>query len=405
MNRKYGLDSVRVALMVMVVIHHSILAYVPSGTGAQINDPSNFIWFEKLALYFDNFFMFTFFMLSGLFVIQGIHKKGSFGFIIDRFIRLLVPFAIVTLLINPIAQYYSYSYYYQLPIKFSSFFEFYKAVFGNGAAFQLWFLWVLFVFDILVLALFKLIGGNMKSNLVKVMKLFKNEVIFLLIMVVISYLIYSPLVDVLGNGFIMIANPFNVQLARIGVYFLYFLLGVLVGNVGLENTFWKQGRPLMKAILYLSASILFTVTLSYSLVYVTSGTITSPDDIKGIITLLKLMTILISLSVTVGLVYLSTLQQKKNEIISYLSKYSMGIYILHYVIVTVLQFYLVSVNVLPLFKGILVSFFGLFISAVLTMVLKKIPILNVIFGGRCSDERRWIYIVLTIVIIIFMVLT
>jgi surface polysaccharide O-acyltransferase-like enzyme len=405
MNRKYGLDSVRVALMVMVVIHHSILAYVPSGTGAQINDPSNFIWFEKMALYFDNFFMFTFFMLSGLFVIRGIHKKGSLGFIIDRFIRLMVPFGIVTLLINPIAQYYSYSYYYQLHINFSSFFEFYKAVFGDGAAFQLWFLWVLFVFDILVVVLFKLVGRNVNGNFKKGMKLFKNEFIFLLIMVVISYLLYSPLVDAVGNGFIMIADPFNLQLSRIGVYFLYFLVGVLVGNAGFENTFWRRGKPLLKAILYLSVSILFTVIMSYYLAYVTSGKITSSDDIKGIITLLKLLTILISFSVTVGLVYLSTLQQKKNEIVAYLSDYSMGIYILHYVVVTVLQFYLISVNVLPLFKGILVSFFGLINSAVMTMGLKKVPILNVIFGGRCREKNRWIYIVLTIVIIVFMVLT
>jgi len=33
--RNFGLDSIRVALMDIVVIHHSLLAYVASGKGAQ----------------------------------------------------------------------------------------------------------------------------------------------------------------------------------------------------------------------------------------------------------------------------------------------------------------------------------------------------------------------------------
>lgn len=403
LKRNYGLDYVRALLMIMVVVHHSILAYVPSGSGAQINDPSNFLGFGNVALYFDNFFMFTFFFLSGIFVLSGIRKRGSIGFIKDRFIRLMLPFAVGALLINPIAQYFSYCYYYKIQIELYSFIEFFKAVFGKGVAFHLWFLWVLFAFDLVVVIINGIFEKQIAKIVVNNIKVFEREFLFLIVMVVVGFLLYSPLADAVGNEFVMLIEPFNIQLSRIGVYFLYFVVGVLIGAVGVENTFLHHKKSVKKVAAYIGVSIILTSILSLLLSAVTSGKIVNGFIVTLIIGTLKSLTILISVTATVGFIFITMLILKKNSVVSFIAKFSFGTYVVHYMVVTILQFYLISINWLPFVKGVFVSVFGLLISFILAIGLNKIPIIRVAFGGQYNMKLSRLYVVFTIVALGLMV--
>ena len=129
------------------------------------------------------------------------------------------------------------------------------------------------MFDLLVVVFEKLVNKNMIRASINNFNLLRNGAVFRLVMVIIDFLLYSPLVDISGNGFIMIVDPLNVQLAKIGIYSIFFMAGVLIGGIGLENIFWGRRKHLQKYILYLSYSILFVAILSFSLTFFTSGKI------------------------------------------------------------------------------------------------------------------------------------
>lgn len=131
--------------MILVIIHHTILAYTPSGYGALINDYSNFMPFQYVVLYFDSFFMFAFFFVSGLFSLKSIDKKGISKYLSDRFIRLILPFVFGIHFFNVIGYYLSTVYYGYIELSFKSFFEYFIGSFGLLPSGPLWFLWVLLV--------------------------------------------------------------------------------------------------------------------------------------------------------------------------------------------------------------------------------------------------------------------
>lgn len=94
-SSRYGaFDYFRAFLMILVIMHHTIIAYTPSGYGALINDQSNFMPYQYVVLYFDSFFMFAFFFVSGLFSLKSIAQKGIGKYLSDRFIRLILRFCV-----------------------------------------------------------------------------------------------------------------------------------------------------------------------------------------------------------------------------------------------------------------------------------------------------------------------
>ena len=91
----------------LVVAHHALIAYMgglpktvsftkpPYAWGAfPVQDPHTFSPFGLIVGVNDIFFMSLMFFISGLFVWDGLKRKGAGGFLRDRIVRLGVPFAI-----------------------------------------------------------------------------------------------------------------------------------------------------------------------------------------------------------------------------------------------------------------------------------------------------------------------
>lgn len=86
-----------------------------------------------------------------------------------------------------------------------------------------------------------------------------------------------------------------------------------------------------------------------------------------------------------------------------LAKEGMGIYIIHYTIVSVLQYYFYFLTLSAVVKGILVTGIALFASFVLILGLKKVPILGIVFGRPFHPkyEKRVIY--LTVIVLLLLI--
>ena len=110
-------------------------------------DVQRWIGFDAIVYFNDIFFMSLMFLISGLFVISSIKRKGTRLFINDRIRRLFVPFIFGVTLIALLAYYPSYIYSHEDQNIFKYIADFLTIEFWPpGPA---WFLWVLFVFNLI----------------------------------------------------------------------------------------------------------------------------------------------------------------------------------------------------------------------------------------------------------------
>jgi len=91
-----------------VVLHHSVINYTYFGHG----DRMRWLGFDLAALFNDSFFMACMFFISGLFVYDGLARRGPANFLANRIWRLGVPFLTSILVGMPIAYYASFLRYH-----------------------------------------------------------------------------------------------------------------------------------------------------------------------------------------------------------------------------------------------------------------------------------------------------
>ena len=94
-------------MIALVIAQHVLLAMLIPGAWFGIHIPSDgsthplFIGISSWLLYFFNtFFMYMLFLISGYFVPRSVQKKGVTRYLKERLLRIGIPFAFGLLLIN-----------------------------------------------------------------------------------------------------------------------------------------------------------------------------------------------------------------------------------------------------------------------------------------------------------------
>ena len=149
-SRNLSLDRARTFLTLVVLLHHAVIPYTYFGH----TDPKSFFGFDMIVLATDSFFMAMFFFLSGLFAWSGIARKGPLNYLQDRLLRLGLPFVICAFTVIPLA-YYAISLRHHPEIGFSEFW-WNMVTKGPWPSGPIWFLWVLFAFDLVACLLYRL---------------------------------------------------------------------------------------------------------------------------------------------------------------------------------------------------------------------------------------------------------
>src|SRR5580658_4538407 len=165
-SREAALDTLRAFVTVMVVAHHSVLAYAlispaaaprsplhPWLAGIPIVDSHRLAVFDLFALFNDTFFMSLMFLLSGLFVGPSLARKGAASFLRDRVLRLGAPFVVMALL-APLAYYPAYRASAADPGALAFWREWLSL--GIWPSGPLWFVAVLLGFDVIAAVLYRL---------------------------------------------------------------------------------------------------------------------------------------------------------------------------------------------------------------------------------------------------------
>ena len=169
-ERNVPIGYLRAFVTVLVVAHHSLIAYhpdAPAPSAASWASP-NMMWtafpvvdaervpgFSLLIGLNDVFFMSLMFFISGLFVWPSLTRKGALAFARDRIVRLGLPFAVAAAVLAPLAYYPAYLQNGGAA-DLASYWKAWTSL-GGWPAGPAWFVWVLLAFDILVVLVYAVV--------------------------------------------------------------------------------------------------------------------------------------------------------------------------------------------------------------------------------------------------------
>jgi surface polysaccharide O-acyltransferase-like enzyme len=228
-TRNLSLDRARTFLTLVVLLHHAVIPYTYYGH----TDPKFFFGFDMIVLATDSFFMAMFFFLSGLFAWPGIARKGPASYMRDRLIRLGIPFVICAFTVIPLA-YYAISLRHHPEIGFWQFWwtTITKGPWPSG---PIWFLWVLFAFD-LVACLLYLASPHALDPINRLsLRGRRRPAEFFVVMLAVTAAFYVPGLMYYGPSNWLEFGPFSVQHGRVMLYASYFFFGAGVGLASLDR--------------------------------------------------------------------------------------------------------------------------------------------------------------------------
>jgi peptidoglycan/LPS O-acetylase OafA/YrhL len=273
-QRLFQLSYLRAFVTLLVVIHHSVLAYLsmklprPGSThpalwwaAVPISDSVKWPGFDLLAAWDDIFFMALMFLISGLFVWPGLQQHNAGRYLRRRLLRLGVPFAVGAVVLAPLAYYPAYLHWGGEP-HLGSYAEAWFAL-GNWPAGPAWFLWVLLVFDGIAALSFVAIPRKIEAMASRVRALSTRPLLLFLMLAVLSWLAYAPMSMRFGPLTWWSWGPFVVQAGRVLHYFIYFAMGVCLGAFGVDIEIFERTGRLARAWWFwcLLAALMLMVTI------------------------------------------------------------------------------------------------------------------------------------------------
>ena len=358
--RIYFLDNLRTFLIFLVVVLHSGLVYESVLENVWIVvDPVKNHSIGLIRMYLDVFVMFCIFFISGYFIRFSLKSKSPMEFVVSKFKRIMVPWFIAVFTLIPIykaiflfsrglpqQEWYSYLYFFE---RDGSDLGFYA---NNPDQNWLWFLPILFTFQLAYLALSKI-------NLLSINISVKNAVIFSFII----GLVYSLLISELNLKGWADSGIFHFQRERLVVYFLAFLLGSLCNKNKVFDSANKNKKE------YVIANVLLTISMGIFTAVALNFFFNLIDPSRSFYFISEFVDRIFYYASTLltmfGFLYILLYSfrfnlNKTNTLIKQLNKSSYAVYILHTVIIGILAMILLHVD-LPAFAKFLILTISTFI--------------------------------------------
>ncbi len=250
MSQRYvGLDYLRALLIVRLVAFHSVFAYVDFGKLVPpdvmpIVDSQRWSGFAVFVQLNETFSMSLMYFISGLFVWSGLARRGALGYALARGRRLGIPFALVIILVMPLAYYPVYlSRGFNLGVA-----AYAEALFSSRIweAGPLWFVWLLLVFDLCAAAIYAVAPKAMEALGRVTAGAVRRPARCFILFVACAGIVYLPMVAAFGPWRWAVLGPFALQPSRLLHYAFYFFAGVGIGAFGLSRGPLAEGSALVR---------------------------------------------------------------------------------------------------------------------------------------------------------------
>jgi len=373
--RNAALDRSRTFITMLVLIHHSVIAYTYYGH----TDRQSFLGFDGVVLFNDSFFMSAMFFLSGLFVWPSLRRKGTGWFLRDRWWRLGLPFIVAALVLMPVA-YYAVELRLHHDISFTAFW-WQTITVGPWPSGPAWFVWVLLAFDVAAAVVYRVAPGCVEAIGRLSVASFRRPGLFFWALLIASVIVYVPAVLYFGASRWFAVGPLAIQASRILLYVLYFFVGIGIGAVPFgEGLLAGDGGLARRWPVWLAATIV-TYGCIIGLVYVRHNLLPDVDD-PPLWWRVAYALAFVSYSAAQTFNILALFLRFDNEgssILDPLRDSAYGMYLIHYIPVLWLQYALSDISLSPvmqltaIIKAVIVFILTLLVSWAATAALRKIP--------------------------------
>lgn len=220
-SRLFYLDNLRIFLTILVILHHTAIAYGASGDWV-ITDPAVDELSPIILTFFtavnQSYFMSAFFLLGGYFTPRSLERKGNSAFLKDRLIRLGIPILVYSVLIYNLNQAILGVWLRGLPFRWTLGYQ-------TG---HLWFLQALLIFAVIYVVYRAWAGRDPQQRRGMVQDRFPSDWALILSIVLLTGLTFVvrlefPVGEWVSPGF---------QLAHFVHYTFAFFMGILAYRGG-----------------------------------------------------------------------------------------------------------------------------------------------------------------------------
>ena len=343
-SRIVYLDFIKVFLTCMVVAHHAGQAYGDTGGTWLVSDGPKLDYLKSFFFFNAAYMMGLYFFISGYFTHYSAHNKPYKKYLKERFIRLGIPLIFFAFLIFGPLQFF-------LDNSTRNYFNFLADLHFNHPPLSLAHLW--FVASLLAYSVIYLLIIRFLKIEIEFSKNFKfwYPLLYLLFLIPVNVLVrQSYPIDHCVTWII------PIEVAHLPQYFSLFLLGALFNKTGWLNTL----RPRVSfAYMSLGLVLFFSKNFIYKeLPYAWSESVVES---------------FLCIGMCLGLISLFKISfNRMKGIIKVISDNAYGIYLFHLLVVIATQFLISNIKLDTNFKFIVASLSGIFISLLLSIVLRKI---------------------------------
>jgi Acyltransferase family len=383
-SRTLSVDRLRSAVTLLVLAHHSVLAYHPYAPppAASFADPprmwaafpvvdtSKWAGIDVFVGFNEGFFMSLMFFIGGLFVWSGLKRKGAGGFFTDRLVRLGIPFVFASALLAPLAYFPSYlqsggeggltgfiSAWLALP------------VWNSGPA---WFLWVLLGYAGVAALIHRIAPHWGDTSGARWGVWGERPIRFFLGLICVSALAYLPMAHAFGVMDWFQAGPFSVQSSRVLHYGVYFFVGAAIGAHGVDRGLLaRDGRLARRWPLWVLAALLsFAVSIALFIAIITAYANGGPGIVLTTVGNFSYVVTCAACSLAMIAIFVRY-ARRRGPIGTALANNAYGMYLTHYPIVSGLQYALLGVALSGAVKGLMVFVVTACLTLALTALLRR----------------------------------
>ena len=371
-TRIYFLDNLRTFLIFLVVLLHAGLVYEQVLEGNWIVvDPVKNNSIGLLRMYLDLFVMFSIFFISGYFIPYSLKSKNTWGFVKSKLKRIMVPWliAVVTLIPAykaiflfsrglPQEAWYTYFHVFQRAGTDLYFFA------NNPTQNWLWFLPILFLFQMIYLALDKLNLLSLKISL-------KTGVVLTFLFGVL----YGMVISEAGLRGWTHTAVFDFQRERLLIYFMSFLLGTLCNKLKVFESNTKNKKLYIQSNVVLTFSLLVFTAVALNLFFniINPGRnfyFVSPFVDRLLYNVSSMLSMLSFLYVLIYAFRFSL--NKTNGLLEELNKSSYSVYIIHVIVMGLIAVGLLYAPVPALVKYAVLTILTYAVSNLLVIVYHRV---------------------------------
>jgi len=371
-NRLHFLDNLRTFMIFIVILYHAGFVYQWSlANNWLVVDPIKIDALGLIGMYLDVFVMFMLFFISGYFIPNSVKSKSTWNFLKSKFKRIYLPWIIAVFTLIP-AYKVIFLYSRGMPQEVCySYFHFFKRAgtdltyFSNDLSQHwLWFLPILFLFQILYLIM-------SKTKLLSINISLKTGVLLTFVIGVI----YSMIISISGLKGWTLSALLDFQNERLLVYFMVFLLGALCYK---HKVFEVQKRSkkysiIFNLVLWFSLTIYTIVALNLFFNIIEPSRnfyFISPTFDRIIYYSTEIIAMLSFIYIFVDLFKFNI--NKSGKIWSELNKNSYNVYIIHMIVLGMIALPLVYISIPAIVKYFLLAILTFIISNSIISIIRRL---------------------------------